>query len=65
MMTAIGAKQNNLKWYKGNRLEMVSFGAKIQRTERILGSRSIVNENKLDSNVAICKTAVMYLQTNC
>lgn len=61
MMTAIGAKQNNLKWHKGKSIGDSFLWGKIKRTERILGWRSIVNENKPDGkcrNLEDCSDAI-------
>lgn len=47
-MTEIRSKQNNLKCHKGKSIGDSFLWAKIKRTERIRGRRSIVIENKPD-----------------
>ena len=66
MMTAIGSKQNNLKWHKGKSIgDGFLSGKKIKEQKASLVGDLLSLKINLLASVAIWKTAVMQLQTNC
>ena len=65
-MTAIGAKQNNLKWYKGKSIGDGFLWGKNSKEQNVsLVGDLLSMKINLIASVAIWKTAVMHLQTNC
>ena len=65
-MTAIGTKQNNLKWHKGKSIaDSFLWGKKFKEQNVFLVDDLLSRKINLMESVAIWKTEVMQRQTNC